>query len=84
MPAGQRIVGRDIPRNLCSHHQPDIAFSQLRQADRGFGPVRFVGHALLPGTDGRDGLPQVAVPLHGIHAEVEVCVYREYVGGLRD
>ena len=79
VPAGQGIVGCNISRNLGSNDQADIAFAQVGQADGRFGAVRFVVHTFFPGIDRHDGLPQVAVPFHGIHAKVEVCVYQEHI-----
>jgi hypothetical protein len=72
MPSGQRIVGRNVTGNLGGYHQPYVALAQVWQTNRSIAPIRQVCFTLFSGTNFWYGAAQVAVPLHGVHAEVEM------------
>ena len=68
------LDARDLGRNT----QPDPAMSHLDQANRAFGPIRFVRHSIFALANLVDGPRQIAVPFQGVHREIKVCVKNEH------
>ena len=52
-----------------------LALAQRRQGYHTFGTVRLISKAFFTRADGFYGKAQVAVPFHGVHAQVQVRVY---------
>nr|GFD59149.1 hypothetical protein [Tanacetum cinerariifolium] len=71
VPAGEGVAGRHVAGNLGGYHQPDVALAQRGQAHGGQAAVGLVSEAGFAGVEGRHGLGEVAVPLQGVHAQVE-------------
>src|SRR5579859_6015944 len=74
MPSRQWISWGNITGYLGGHHEANVSLSQLVKIDDAISAVRLVGHFLFARPDDVDRLRQVAVPLHRIHAEVQVCI----------
>jgi hypothetical protein len=78
VPAGQRVARGYITGNLSSYYQPYFSFPQFGKSYGTPAPVGLVGTTRLAFPDLADGLAQVAVPFHCVHAKVKVGVYGEH------
>jgi hypothetical protein len=67
MPARDFTVGFDVPADLSSYANADIAFAHFREAHHAFAAVGLVGEVLFTVADRIQILGKVAVPFHGIH-----------------
>ena len=81
MPTWQRIIASHISGNLRGHHEADPACAQLGQRDGGVAAVGLVLQAagLFAGVDLGHREPQVAVPFHRIHGQIEVGINCKHI-----
>ena len=79
-PAGERVVWGDVAGDLRGNDEADLAPPEIRKRDDGVAAVGLVGEAACPfaGVEFAGREPQVAVPLHRVHREVEMGVYRKH------
>ena len=74
VPAGQPVAALHVARDLRRDDHADASAAQLVERHRAAPAVGPVGHAGLALADLVDGPRQVAVPLDGVHGQVEMGV----------
>src|ERR1019366_10762218 len=74
MPAGQWIAGLDVARDLRGHAKTYLPAPHLRKRYGSLAPVWLVGQALFAAANLLQRLGEIAVPLHGIHGQVQMSV----------
>ena len=81
MPAGKRVRWADIAGDLGGDAQADPATAHFGETYKAAAAIRLVRHVSLARPDLRERPGQIAIPLEGIHGQVEVRVENE--SGLR-
>ena len=77
VPAGQWIVALGVAGDLRADAKANIAAAHLRQTNGTLGAIRFIGLPGLTFANLGERSRQVAVPLEGIHRQVEVDIKNE-------
>src|SRR5687768_7995540 len=72
MPAWKRIFRTYITRDLGCYYKTDVAFAKFGKAHRVVTAVGFICKTFFALADLTDRFPEIPVPFHGIHAQIEV------------
>ena len=72
VPAGQRVVGRGVAGDQRRDAEPDPAAPHLDQRDHPVAPILLVGLPRFALADLGHRQGNIAIPIQGVHAEVEM------------
>src|SRR5689334_712101 len=78
MPPGSAILRLYITRNLSRNANSDLAFAHLRKIHDAIPAIRFVVVMFIPFSNFVDGAAKIAVPLQGVHREVQMRIKNKH------